>query len=63
MFEHNAHVMEARAQLLRDFADDHLMTVYGEASQQLIELTKVHAPGARWLSFLHGLQPSPTVLL
>ncbi len=60
LIEHNAHIMEARAKLFRDFADDHVMTVYSEASQQLIQLMDVHAGGARWFSFLQGLEPSPT---
>jgi quinol monooxygenase YgiN len=61
LIEHNVHVREARDKLFRDFADDHLMTVYGEASQQLIDLIKAHAGGVRWFSFLQGLEPSPTV--
>ena len=56
-----AHIMEARAKLFRDFADHHVMTVYSEPSQELIELMNVHAGGARWFSFLQGLGASPTV--
>jgi quinol monooxygenase YgiN len=62
LIEHNAHIMEARAKLFRDFADDHVMTVYSEPSPQLIELMKVHAGGARWFSFLQGLEASSIVL-
>ncbi len=63
LIEHNTHIMGSRAELFRDFADNHLMTVYSEASQQLHELMKVHAGGGKWFSFLQGLEPSPTVLL
>ncbi len=63
LIEHNAHIMAARAKLFRDFADNHLMSVYSEASPRLHELMKVHAGGGRWFSFLQGLEPSPTVLL
>jgi hypothetical protein len=62
LIEHNVHIMEARAKLFRDFAEDHVMTVYSEASQQLIELMKVHAGGARWFSLLMGLEPSLTFI-
>jgi quinol monooxygenase YgiN len=61
LIEHNAHIMEARGKLFRDFADDHIMTIYCQPSQQLIELMNVHAGGARWFSFLQGLGASPTV--
>jgi hypothetical protein len=60
LVEHNAHIREARDQLFRDVADNHLMTVYGEASQQLVDLMHKHAAGARWLCFLQGLEASPT---
>ena len=36
LFEHNMHVMDARAVLFRDYAFDHRMTAFGEVSQQLI---------------------------
>jgi quinol monooxygenase YgiN len=62
LIEHNAHIMEARAELFRNFADHHAMTVYGDASPRLRELMTVHAAGARWFSFFLGLEPSPTVL-
>ena len=34
LFEHNQHVMAARAILFRDFVLDHRMTAFGEVSQQ-----------------------------
>jgi quinol monooxygenase YgiN len=60
LFEHNAHVREARDQLFRDAADNHVMTVYGEASPQLVDLLRAHAAGARWLRYFQGLEPSPS---
>jgi quinol monooxygenase YgiN len=63
LIEHNEHIMEARTVLFRDFADNHLMSVYSDASQRLHELMKVHAGGGRWFTFLQGLDPSPAVLL
>jgi quinol monooxygenase YgiN len=63
LIEHNEHIMEARATLFRDFADDHRMTVYSAASPRLIGLMNRHAGGAKWFSFLLGLEPVPTVLI
>ena len=61
LFEHNGHVMAARATLFRDFADDHHMTAYGEVSQRLVELSKLHAGGLELHAFLFGLQPEPAI--
>lgn len=61
LFEHNKHVMEARNILFRDFAYDHQMIAFGEVSQRLIELSRVHAGGLNVFSFLQGLASSPTV--
>ena len=55
LIEHNAHVIEARAKLFKDYADDHFMTLYGEPSQPLIDLLKKHAAGFTWFSFVEGL--------
>jgi len=62
LIEHNDHIKDARQKLFSESADNHVMTVYSEASQQLIDLMRVHAGGARWLSFLQGPEPTPTVL-
>jgi quinol monooxygenase YgiN len=59
LFEHVAHVKEARDTLFRDFADDHLMTMFGQPSRHFLELAKAHGAAARWFSFLQGLQPAP----
>ena len=56
LFEHNQHVVEARAKLFSDFAYDHEMTAYGEVSQQLVELSNKHAGGLGRYAFLQGLQ-------
>jgi quinol monooxygenase YgiN len=61
LIEHNEHIKDARQKLFSGSADNHQMTVYSEASQQLVDLMRVHAGGARWLSFLQGLEPTPTV--
>jgi quinol monooxygenase YgiN len=59
LFEHVAHIREARDKMFRDFADNHLMTVYGTPSQQFIDLAKAHGAAVRWFSLLQGLDPSP----
>lgn len=61
LFEHNEHIMAARTRLFRDFADGHHMTAYGEVSQRLVDLSKVHAGGLERYAFLSGLQPEPTI--
>jgi quinol monooxygenase YgiN len=58
LLEHVAHVREARDKLFRDFADDHLMTVYGTPSPHFLELAKAHGAAVRWFSFFQGLEPS-----
>ena len=55
LFEHNRHVLEARTILFRDFAFDHRMTVFGDVSQQLRDLTVKHAGGITVYAFLEGL--------
>lgn len=61
LFEHNIHVLEARTVLFRDFAFDHRMTVFGEVSQQLRDLTVKHAGGITVYSFLQGLEAAAAV--
>lgn len=55
MFEHNAHVKEARAVLFEKYAFDHQMSFFGDISEKLIALTKHHAEGAHVFSFVGGL--------
>ena len=55
LFEHNMHIMDARAVLFRDFAFDHRMTAIGVVSPQLRELANRHAGGIQVYAFLQGL--------
>lgn len=61
LFEHNRHVMEARAVLFRDYAFDHQMTAFGDVSQQFRDLTIKHAGGITVYSFLQGLETAAAV--
>jgi quinol monooxygenase YgiN len=66
LIEHNSHIIEARAKLFKDYADGHFMTVYGETSQELLDLLSVHKVGFKWFTFVQGLEssaelPSPVV--
>jgi len=59
LIEHNRNILEARAKLFKDYADNHFMTVYGEVSQQLLDLLKTHQVGHKWFSFVHGMEEKP----
>ena len=61
LIEHNAHIMEARELLFKEYAFDHRMSAYGEISQQLMDLADRHAGGIAVYSFLQGLEVSATV--
>lgn len=61
LFEHNMHVMEARAVLFRDYAFDHQMTAFGEVSPQFRDLAVKHAGGMTVYSFLQGLEAAAAV--
>lgn len=61
LFEHNMHIMDARAVLFRDFAFDHKMTAFGEISQQLRDLAARHAGGIGVYAFLQGLGTAAAV--
>jgi len=61
LFEHNLHIMEARAVLFRDYAFDHKMIAFGEVSQKFRDLTKKHAEGFSVYAFLQGLRTEATV--
>ena len=58
MGQHNAHILEARNKLFKDYADGHFMTLYGDVSPPLIELLKAHAAGFKWFTFVEGLDSS-----
>jgi hypothetical protein len=62
LMEHQMHIMEARTVLFRDYAYDHRSTVYGEVSQDFINLIKTRMGAAlTTFSFLQGLEESATV--
>lgn len=61
LIEHNTHILEARAKLFKDYADNHFMTVYGDPSQPLLDLLSVHKVGFKWFSFMEGLEGAPTL--
>ena len=57
LVEHRTHIGEALDKLFSEFADDHAVSVYGEASPQLLEMAKRMPQGSvRWYSFLQGLE-------
>lgn len=56
LVEHNAHVVEARTKLFKEYADNHFMTMFGEPSPALLDLMKKHPVGNKWFSFLQGLE-------
>lgn len=62
LIEHNSHILEARTRLFEDYADNHFMTVYGEASQPLLDLFKAHGVGFKWFHFLEGLESAANPL-
>jgi quinol monooxygenase YgiN len=61
LFEHNLHVMEARAVLFRDHAFEHRMTAFGEVSEKLRDLATEHAGGMTVYAFLQGLEAAASV--
>jgi quinol monooxygenase YgiN len=61
LFEHNVHVMDARAVLFEKYAFDHRMTVFGEVSQEFRDLSLKHAGGITVYSFLQGLEATAAV--
>ena len=61
LFEHNMHIMEARAVLFRDYAFDHRMIAFGEVSQQLRDLSEKHAGGLTVYGFFRGLGTAAAV--
>ena len=61
LIEHNRNILEARTKLFKDYADNHFMTVYGEVSEPLLNLLKLHGVGYKWFSFLQGLESSAVI--
>jgi len=46
LVEHNMHIMQARTVLFRDYAYDHRSALYGEVSQDFIDLVKARMGAA-----------------
>jgi quinol monooxygenase YgiN len=56
LIEHRMHVGAALDKLFSEFADDHAVNVYGDASPRLVEMGNAQMAGRiRWYSFLQGL--------
>jgi quinol monooxygenase YgiN len=61
LVEHKMHTMEATDRLFRDYAYDHRSTLYGEVSQDFINLVKERMGAApTTFSFLQGLDQTTT---
>ena len=58
LIEHHHHIAEAKAELLRDYADGHHMTFYAEPSPALAEVLERLAGTVTFtqFSFLQGLE-------
>jgi quinol monooxygenase YgiN len=59
LIEHQIHIMEARTVLFRDYATDHRSTIYGEVSNNFLDLVKERMGAAPPVfTFLQGLEPT-----
>ena len=62
LIEHKMNTMEAAAVLFRDYAFDHHPSIYGEVSQDFVNLVKERMGAAPAVfSFLQGLERAATV--
>lgn len=62
LIEHKMHTMEAADRLFRDFAFDHHSTLYGEVSENFLDLVKERMGATPDVfTFLQGLEQSSTV--
>ena len=61
LIEHSMHIMEARSVLFRDFAYDHQATLYGEVSQDFINLVTERMGAPTVFSFVEGLEQTTAV--
>ena len=61
LIEHKMHTMEATVRLFGDFAYDHRSTLYGEVSQDFINLVTERMGAPTVFSFLQGLEQPATV--
>jgi quinol monooxygenase YgiN len=55
------HIMEARTILFRDFGSDHRSTLFGDVSQDFVDLVTQRMGPPTVYTFMHGLEPSATV--
>ena len=56
LIEHRMHIGEALGVLFSQFADAHIVSIYGDPSPQLVEAANAQMPGKiKWYSFLQGL--------
>ena len=55
LLEHVSHLKDALGILFEKFATDHLVTFYGDPSQELLENAKARGVGVNTFSFLQGL--------
>jgi quinol monooxygenase YgiN len=60
LIEHRANVAPALEALFEQYADNHTMTIYAQASRQLLDLAEAHHMTGHitWFSFLEGLEPA-----
>jgi quinol monooxygenase YgiN len=60
MMEHAAHIAEARNKMFAEFAEDHVVAVFGEPSPQFVAMVegmqKAGHVRVTWFSFLQGLE-------
>jgi len=60
LIEHRANVAPALEALFGQYADNHAMTIHGQASRQLLHLADAHHMTGHitWFCFLEGLEPA-----
>ena len=57
LIEHRMHIGEALNKLFNEFADGHAVTIYGDPSPQLVEITHAQkGVNIKWYSFLKGIE-------
>ena len=57
LIEHRRHINDALNKLFNEFADDHAVTIFGNASPELVEMANSHKDvNIKWYSFLRGLE-------
>ena len=62
LIEHQHHIMAARTVLFRDYASDHRSTIFGEVSEQFLDLVRQRMGAAPTVfRFLDGLDQPATV--